>query len=598
MSTLSPNGACFSAKASDSVNWLWHKRLSHRNFKNINKLAKQNKVLGLSSLVYSKDKPFTTCDKGKNHRASFKTKQNFSIRKCLHLLHMDVFGPNDQMITQPTDIPSRNNTEVLGSITKSLVPDVTQSHILKQAFTSSQPVPQDRWSRDQHIELVNIIGDLGEGMLTRSMAAKHTAALTSPLGFESSEFPDYVCKLDKALYGLKQAPRSTTNNQVCSSIKQHEDNVTFQTDNVVGNFNHPPNVPAYKPLMNFLLNCPLKKAFTNCPSVVYQNFLKEFWSNAIAYGSFPSTDETEQRPLMQFLIKFSILNGQRPLTLDFNTFFHHLALIIIMLLAYCIITGTEVEIGEIIYCDLVTKSTRLRYQSLPKNKGKPSHEGELDTQPIVLSKYAYVRAFLLSDDESEEYIIGAGEEIDEEPQVAGIAETHHHSPLPQADKPQSSHALSTEALDINSSCDDILKKYDNTLPLTKRQLVMYLRKVLNAVFTKITEDNWEKHEEPYALKQDEELATWAKSSTNMAWNLGSRLLASRIDKREGMATVSEEDSLKKLVHGSTIVRPDPDALIPYIINEEEEAEKIGLDPKKITSAKAGEKFKKAQDAEH
>ncbi|GJW57578.1 hypothetical protein Tco_0104309 [Tanacetum coccineum] len=28
----------------------------------------------------------------------------------------------------------------------------------------------------------------------------------------------------------------------------------------------------------------------------------------------------------------------------------------------------------------------------------------------------------------------------------------------------------------------------------------------------------------HALKQDEELATWAKSSTNMAWNLGSRLL--------------------------------------------------------------------------
>ncbi|GJW57560.1 retrovirus-related pol polyprotein from transposon TNT 1-94 [Tanacetum coccineum] len=27
-------------------------------------------------------------------------------------------------------------------------------------------------------------------------------------GFESSEFPDYVCKLDKALYGLKQAPRA------------------------------------------------------------------------------------------------------------------------------------------------------------------------------------------------------------------------------------------------------------------------------------------------------------------------------------------------------------------------------------------------------
>ncbi|GJY62316.1 retrovirus-related pol polyprotein from transposon TNT 1-94 [Tanacetum coccineum] len=92
MLSLTPNGACFFAKALESVNWLWHKRLPHLNFKNINKLAKQNKVLGLPSLVYSKDKPCTTCEKGKHHRASFKTKQNFSIRKCLHLLHMDLFG--------------------------------------------------------------------------------------------------------------------------------------------------------------------------------------------------------------------------------------------------------------------------------------------------------------------------------------------------------------------------------------------------------------------------------------------------------------------------------------------------------------------------
>ncbi|GKE56515.1 retrovirus-related pol polyprotein from transposon TNT 1-94 [Tanacetum coccineum] len=28
----------------------------------------------------------------------------------------------------------------------------------------------------------------------------------SEVGFESSEFPNHVCKLDKALYGLKQAP--------------------------------------------------------------------------------------------------------------------------------------------------------------------------------------------------------------------------------------------------------------------------------------------------------------------------------------------------------------------------------------------------------
>ncbi|GKD92608.1 retrovirus-related pol polyprotein from transposon TNT 1-94 [Tanacetum coccineum] len=37
---------------------------------------------------------------------------------------------------------------------------------------------------------------------------KKEVYVKQPPGFESSKFPDYVCKLDKALYGLKQAPRA------------------------------------------------------------------------------------------------------------------------------------------------------------------------------------------------------------------------------------------------------------------------------------------------------------------------------------------------------------------------------------------------------
>ncbi|GJZ88935.1 retrovirus-related pol polyprotein from transposon TNT 1-94 [Tanacetum coccineum] len=91
--TSSAQEPCFFAKAFDNLNWIWHKRLAHLNFKTINKLAKQNLVIGLPSLVYSKDKPCSSCEKGKHHRASFKTKHTFSIKKCLHLLHMDLFGP-------------------------------------------------------------------------------------------------------------------------------------------------------------------------------------------------------------------------------------------------------------------------------------------------------------------------------------------------------------------------------------------------------------------------------------------------------------------------------------------------------------------------
>nr|GEV53216.1 retrovirus-related Pol polyprotein from transposon TNT 1-94 [Tanacetum cinerariifolium] len=37
---------------------------------------------------------------------------------------------------------------------------------------------------------------------------KEEVYVKQPLGFESNEFPNHVCKLDKALYGIKQAPRA------------------------------------------------------------------------------------------------------------------------------------------------------------------------------------------------------------------------------------------------------------------------------------------------------------------------------------------------------------------------------------------------------
>ncbi|GKA78242.1 retrovirus-related pol polyprotein from transposon TNT 1-94 [Tanacetum coccineum] len=58
-------------------------------------------------------------------------------------------------------------------------PKVIQSQNTNHTSTSSHPAPQDRWSKDKHIKLVNIIGNPGEGMLTRSMAAKLIPASSS-----------------------------------------------------------------------------------------------------------------------------------------------------------------------------------------------------------------------------------------------------------------------------------------------------------------------------------------------------------------------------------------------------------------------------------
>ncbi|GKC76955.1 retrovirus-related pol polyprotein from transposon TNT 1-94 [Tanacetum coccineum] len=104
---------------------------------------------------------------------------------------------NDQIITQPTEGPLGNNTEVLVSVNESLVPDVPQSHISNQASISSHTVPQNRWSKDQQIKLMNIIddpgkcGDPGEGMFTRSMAAMLITASAS-----ECIFADFISKIE------------------------------------------------------------------------------------------------------------------------------------------------------------------------------------------------------------------------------------------------------------------------------------------------------------------------------------------------------------------------------------------------------------------
>ncbi|GJV85709.1 retrovirus-related pol polyprotein from transposon TNT 1-94, partial [Tanacetum coccineum] len=1038
ISSLTPNGACFFAKALESVNWLWHKRLSHLNFKKINKLAKQNKVLGLPSLVYSKDKPCIACEKGKHHRASFKTKQNFSIRKCLHLLHMDLFKPvspmsinhekctlvivdeysrytwvyflkkksqapevimsfirivenqndakvkqirtdngtefrnhelesfcdekgisqnfsspytpeqngiaerknrtlievaitmlndsllfkhfwteairiackfnakaddryflgysfvskafrvfnarrqqvektyhvtfdesmeairftntsvdeigindssmyppenhvpeviapnepeiphtedtegppdlintegtheqnvqNDQMITQPTDVPSGNNTEVLGSTTEPLVPDVTQSHISNQAFTSSHPAPHDRWLRYQHIELVNIIGDPGEGILTRSMAAKLTVASASECLFadflseiepkkvsEALKHPRWIDVMQEELnqfYKNKSNPKESHLTAVkrilrylkekafrvklcqylveilvcwrCQEISQcYVHNYSWNMFAAAGCY---ASILDESQLSDYDIHYKMtdnvvEKRLPTVPQWSIRTSSRSFGAMLLPMTLFPLTDETEQRPLREFLInqKDSVsplplaakpkkgksqtvtptlpksqgheISGalskksKRPKSknpptktkgtrtskpLPDGTATHPKETRVNIQPLNTDLTSTTSDEGttkttprskgslrdkdsggnippsdmEPIHPTVAklsgtgakyqvdqTQSTRFRYQSLPKNKGKPSHEGELDTQPIVLSIYA-------------NHDVAAVNYAD----LKASIDDYYDENIAHRD--QTDKLVEASMSSLNKSSNTISDLYKGL-----NIIIELLKEIKHAV----------KDDSAHALKQDEQLTAWAKYSTNMAWNLGSRLERAQNHIQSSMSSLKEDtysiknmtteiykvfkgqssgsvtptlalthipanikgenatntaikeppshtegetgepkmDSSKKLVPASTIVRSDPDEEVKvhyminrkmcYLANKEmqayldreeklkkaveeerllaiskpevikvvlEEAEKIILYPKKITSAKAGEKFKKAQDAEH
>ncbi|GJV35118.1 putative ribonuclease H-like domain-containing protein, partial [Tanacetum coccineum] len=80
------------AKATSDESKLWHRRLGHINFKTMNKLVKGNLVRGLLSKLFETDQTCVACQKGKQHRASCKSKTVSSISQPLHMLHMDLFG--------------------------------------------------------------------------------------------------------------------------------------------------------------------------------------------------------------------------------------------------------------------------------------------------------------------------------------------------------------------------------------------------------------------------------------------------------------------------------------------------------------------------
>ncbi|GJS18513.1 putative ribonuclease H-like domain-containing protein [Tanacetum coccineum] len=72
---------CLFAKATIDESNLWHRRLGHINFKNMNKLVRGNLVRGLPSKIFENDHSCVACQKGKQHKASSTKDESSEILK-------------------------------------------------------------------------------------------------------------------------------------------------------------------------------------------------------------------------------------------------------------------------------------------------------------------------------------------------------------------------------------------------------------------------------------------------------------------------------------------------------------------------------------
>ncbi|KAJ9566938.1 hypothetical protein OSB04_002904 [Centaurea solstitialis] len=81
------------AKASKEESWLWHQRLSHQNFRDMNNLVSKHLVKGLPETRLSKDTLCSACEKGKMTRSLHPPKMETNCHHPLDMLHMDLCGP-------------------------------------------------------------------------------------------------------------------------------------------------------------------------------------------------------------------------------------------------------------------------------------------------------------------------------------------------------------------------------------------------------------------------------------------------------------------------------------------------------------------------
>nr|GEV76558.1 retrovirus-related Pol polyprotein from transposon TNT 1-94 [Tanacetum cinerariifolium] len=265
--TSSTQESCFFAKATENLNWLWHKRLAHLNFQTINHLAKQNLVMGLPSLVYSKDKPWKFDEKADDgyflgYSLVFKafrvfntikqqTKETYHITfdestnaikftkpsvdniniaeserypldEYLHHYEpsqRNQVNSNEVSFIEPYEIPDLFVLETKVSPDQN---DQNDQNDQENFILNDDPPKHSSQNNDDHIIdnlintedvqnfeptssstedalLVDIIGDPGEGMLTRAMAKGLSAALAHECLFIDFLFEKETKKVSEAL---------------------------------------------------------------------------------------------------------------------------------------------------------------------------------------------------------------------------------------------------------------------------------------------------------------------------------------------------------------------------------------------------------------
>ncbi|GJW76502.1 putative ribonuclease H-like domain-containing protein [Tanacetum coccineum] len=205
---------CLVAKATSEESILWHRRLGHINFKNINKLVKENLVKDLPLKRFENDQTCVACLKGKQHRASCiqgvsesstSSQQDQDNQDCIVMpiwKDASYFGDAAPRTDADDGLQDENDATEKSHDDSSLKDNVNTA--TPEDLVGPSPASEDTQVEDQEIELGNIpqsyavpttphtrihkdhpiehvIGDVQSSVQTRRMTTSY-----SELGFLSA----------------------------------------------------------------------------------------------------------------------------------------------------------------------------------------------------------------------------------------------------------------------------------------------------------------------------------------------------------------------------------------------------------------------------
>jgi hypothetical protein len=76
-----------------NMGWLWHHRLAHIDMRNLHKVQKYDHILGLTNIIFEKDRPCGACQAGRQVGAHHHAKNIMTTIRPLEMLHINLFGP-------------------------------------------------------------------------------------------------------------------------------------------------------------------------------------------------------------------------------------------------------------------------------------------------------------------------------------------------------------------------------------------------------------------------------------------------------------------------------------------------------------------------